>query len=190
MGVDDQIRSIENRLTTLEKERAGLLSELKNLRSQRDENKPAIPLGRPTLMKAPESNEDKADLFLTLFRGRENIYPKRWENNKTNRSGYAPVCENEWVKLICQKPTIKCGDCSHQKFSPLNALAVGTHLRGSATIGTYAIREDDTCTFLACDFDEASWQADLLAFCETARSLGINVAMERSRSGNGGHASS
>jgi superfamily II DNA or RNA helicase len=188
MGIDDQIRSIENRLTSLETERTGLLTELKNLRSQRDEHKPIALLGRPTLINAPESNEDKTDLFLTLFRGRENIYPKRWENNKTNRSGYAPVCENEWVKPICQKPTVKCGDCSYQKFTPLNALAVGAHLRGSATIGTYAIREDDTCTFLACDFDESSWQADLLAFCETAKSLGIDVAMERSRSGKGGHA--
>lgn len=188
MGVDDPIRLIENRLTALEKERIDLLIELKSLRAQRDEHRPVVLLGRPALMKTPESNEEKADLFLTLFRGREDIYPKRWENNKTNRSGYSPVCENEWVKPICQKPTIKCSDCSHQKFSPLNALAVGAHLRGSVTIGTYAIREDDTCSFLACDFDESSWQADLLAFCETAKSLGIDVAMERSRSGNGGHA--
>jgi superfamily II DNA or RNA helicase len=188
MGVDDPIRLIENRLTALEKERIDLLIELKSLRAQRDEHKPVVLLGRSTMMKTPESNEEKADLFLTLFRGRESIYPKRWENNKTGRSGYSPVCENEWVKPICQKPSIKCSDCSHQKFSPLNALAVGAHLRGSVTIGTYAIREDDTCSFLACDFDESSWQADLLAFCETAKSLGIDVAMERSRSGNGGHA--
>ncbi|MGZ3805901.1 MAG: TOTE conflict system archaeo-eukaryotic primase domain-containing protein, partial [Pseudobdellovibrionaceae bacterium] len=188
MGVDDQIRSAENRLAALEKERIDLLSELKNLRAQRDEQKPMLLLGRPTLMKTPETNEEKADLFLTLFRGRENVYPKRWENLKTGRSGYSPVCENEWVKPICQKPTIKCSDCNHQKFSPLNALAIGAHLRGSTTIGTYAIREDDTCPFLACDFDESSWQTDLLAFCETAKSFGIDVAMERSRSGNGGHA--
>ncbi len=133
MGIDDQIRSIEDRLTALEKDRASLLSDLKNLRAQRDEQKSVMLLGRPTLMKAPESNEEKADLFLALFRGREDIYPKRWENNKTNRSGYSPVCENEWAKPICQKPTIKCGG-RYQKFSPLNSLAVGAHLRGSATI--------------------------------------------------------
>lgn len=115
MGIDDQIRSIENRLTALEKDRTDLLVELKNLRAQRDDHKPTVLLGRPSLMKTPESNEEKADLFLTLFRGREDIYPKRWENNKTNRNGYSPVCENEWVKPICQKPTIKCSDCSHQK---------------------------------------------------------------------------
>ncbi len=188
MDIDDKIRSIENRLTALEQERIGLLGELKNLRVRRDDHSPVALLGRPSLMKTPESNEEKAELFLSLFRGREAIYPKRWENNKTGRSGYAPVCENEWVKPICQKPTIKCGECNHQKFLALNAVAVGAHLRGSVTIGTYAIREDDTCTFLACDFDESSWQADLLAFRETSGSLGIEVAMERSRSSKGGHA--
>ena len=83
---------------------------------------------------------------------------------------------------------IKCSDCTVQKFYPLNENAVASHLRGTATIGTYAIREDDTCTFLACDFDESSWQADLLAFRDTAKSFGIEAAMERSRSGKGGHA--
>lgn len=188
MATDDEIRSIENRLSALDQERSALLIDLKNLRSQRDSQKPAILLGRPTLMKTPESNEEKTDLFLTLFRGRESVYPKRWENTKTGKQGYSPVCENEWVKPICDKPKIKCADCCHQKFSALNSSAVATHLRGQATIGTYAIREDDTCTFLACDFDESSWQADLLAYCDTAKSFGIEAAMERSRSGKGGHA--
>jgi hypothetical protein len=188
MSIDDKIRTIENRLTSLDQERTKLLTVLKNLRSQRDSQKAVTLLGRPSLMKAPESNEEKAELFLSLFRGRESIYPKRWENNKTGKQGYSPVCENEWVKPICQKPKIKCAICDHQKFTPLNSMAVGGHLRGATTIGTYAIREDDTCKFLACDFDESSWQADLLAFHETAKSLGIEVAMERSRSGKGGHA--
>ncbi len=188
MVIDDQIRTIENKLTALEKERSRLLGELKSLRVAQDETSSVVKLGRPTLIGSPESNEEKTDLFLKLFRGRKNVYPKRWENNKTGKSGYSPVCENEWVKPICQKPKIKCGDCSHQKFMPLNDVAVGAHLRGAATIGTYAIREDDTCIFLACDFDESSWQSDLLAFSQTAQLLGIDVAMERSRSGKGGHA--
>lgn len=188
MAIDDQIRIIEDKLTALEKERSRLLGELKSLRVAQDETSSVVKLGRPTLIGSPESNEEKTDLFLKLFRGRKNVYPKRWENNKTGKSGYSPVCENEWVKPICQKPKIKCGDCSHQKFMPLNEVAVGAHLRGGATIGTYAIREDDTCIFLACDFDESSWQSDLLAFSQTAQLLGIDVAMERSRSGKGGHA--
>ena len=188
MGIDDQIRSVENRLTALEKERADLLVELKSLRIQRDSHKPVILLGRVAEVVAHVTNEAKAELFLSLFTGRADVYPKRWENSKTGKSGYSPVCENEWVKPICQKPVIKCSDCKHQKFSSLDTKAVSNHLRGAATIGTYAIRSDDTCIFLACDFDESSWQADLLAYKETAKYFGIDVAMERSRSGHGGHA--
>ncbi len=188
MSVEEKIRAIENRLTALEKERLALLTELSKLRSQRDNTKQIIPLGRSTLQKSPKTNDEKAELFLTLFRSRENIYPKRWENNKTGKSGYAPVCGNEWVNSVCLKPKIKCSDCNHQRFMPLNINSVSSHLKGLSTIGTYAIREDDTCTFLACDFDESSWQTDLIAYQETARSFGIDVAMERSRSGKGGHA--
>lgn len=187
MGIDDQIRSVENRLTALEKERGDLLTELKSLRIQRDSHTPVILLGRADVA-VPTTNEAKAELFLSLFAGRIDVYPKRWENNKTGKSGYSPVCENEWTKPICQKPVIKCTDCKHQKFSRLDTSAVSNHLRGDATIGTYAIRSDDTCIFLACDFDESSWQTDLLAYKQTAKSFGIDVAMERSRSGRGGHA--
>ena len=69
------------------------------------DQKSIVLLGRPALLKSPETNEEKADLFLTLLRSREDIFPKRWENNKTGKSGYAPVCDNEWVKPICQKPS-------------------------------------------------------------------------------------
>lgn len=188
MNIDEQIRHIENRLTALEKERADLFVQLKNLRIECDARQAVVQLGQPTLLHSPQTNEEKAELFLTLFRGRDDIYPKRWENNKTNKSGYSPVCENEWVNSICQKPKIKCSDCKYQKFLALDSSAVSNHLRGTSTIGTYAIRKDDTCKFLACDFDESSWQSDLLVFYETAKSFGIEVAMERSRSGKGGHA--
>ena len=73
MKFEEQIRKIEDRLTALEKERSGLLTELKNLRSQNGELTPKTLLGRPTLMAAPDSNEEKAELFLTLFRGRRSI---------------------------------------------------------------------------------------------------------------------
>jgi hypothetical protein len=77
MGIDDKIRSTENRLAALEKERTDLLTELKSLRTQRDELKPAAQLGQSTLMTIPITNEEKVELFLLLFRGRQDIYPKR-----------------------------------------------------------------------------------------------------------------
>jgi superfamily II DNA or RNA helicase len=47
---------------------------------------------------------------------------------------------------------------------------------------------DETCWFLAADFDKQSWQRDALAFLATCREKGVPAALERSRSGNGGHA--
>jgi len=87
MDINAQIRTIESRLTALEKDRSDLLGDLKNLRAQRDSHKPLTLLGRPALNNAPHTNEEKAELFLSLFRGREDVYAKRWENIKTGRSG-------------------------------------------------------------------------------------------------------
>lgn len=101
MGVDDQIRSIENRLTSLDQERSSLLSELKSLRTLRESQKPATLLGRPTLMNAPESNEEKTELFLTLFRSRESIYSRRWENNKTGKHWYFLMSWEDSLRIMC-----------------------------------------------------------------------------------------
>lgn len=46
---------------------------------------------------------------------------------------------------------------------------------------------DETCYFLAVDFDKAGWQADAVAFLHGCRRLGLVGALERSRSGCGGH---
>jgi superfamily II DNA or RNA helicase len=70
----------------------------------------------------------------------------------------------------------------------LDETAAQDHLQGRETIGTYAIRKDDSCVFLAADFDEDHWEKDVAAYIQAARELGILVALERSRSGKGGHA--
>ena len=192
MSDDNRLKDLEKKLATLDIERAKLILEINSLRShhikgKKSETVPDI-LGRVSLTIIPQSPQEKIDLFLKLFRCREDVYPKRWENLKTGKQGYSPVCDLEWVKPICQKPTIRCSDCQHQKFPPLDYFAVESHLKGHTTIGTYAIRADDTCSFLACDFDESSWKEDVLAYKQAARELGIEVYIERSRSGKGGHA--
>jgi hypothetical protein len=48
--------------------------------------------------------------------------------------------------------------------------------------------EDETCWFLAIDFDKSSWTEDVGAFAETCRAVDVPVAVERSRSGDGAHA--
>jgi len=187
-----ELEELEQELAELDSKRASLILKVNSLRNALACGEVARPLSplirRPVLAASPATNAEKVALFVKLFRCRENMYPKRWENQKTGKSGYAPVCRNEWVKPICQKPSIKCGECRHQNFSPFEESTVEAHLKGAMTIGTYAIREDDTCTFLTCDFDGAGWKEDALAYRQAAREVGIDVSIERSRSGNGAHA--
>lgn len=191
MEIDLNLAELEKKLAKLDSERAQLIVQISSLRnsqqSERKNNPPPL-LGRPASSRIPISPSEKIELFLNLFRCREDVYPKRWENTKTGKQGYSPSCDLEWVKPICQKPNIKCSDCVHQKFPKLDESAAELHLKGIQTIGTYAIRSDDTCNFLACDFDEKSWKEDIITYKDVAREMGLEVAMERSRSGNGGHA--
>jgi len=137
--------------------------------------------------------EAKIALFRSLFRGREDVYPRRFESRKTGRAGYSPVCSNEWVQGICEKPRIKCSECPHQRFLPLTDDAIGWHLRGQDNqgrdfvMGVYPMLLDETCLFLAADFDKTSWREDAAAVMQTCRQMSLPAALERSRSGKGGH---
>jgi len=135
----------------------------------------------------------KIALFRSLFRGREDVYPRRFESRKTGKGGYAPACGNEWVRGVCEKPRIKCADCPNRRFLPVTEEVIRWHLCGrDATgrdfvMGIYPMLQDETCWFLAVDFDREDWQADAVAFLEMCQQLALPAALERSRSGNGGH---
>jgi hypothetical protein len=136
---------------------------------------------------------EKVELFRQLFAGRPDVFPVRWENRKDGRTGYSPSCSNEWAKGICGKPKVKCGDCPHQAFIPYSEDIIDKHLRGGDArsidfvAGVYPLLQDETCWFLAADFDKESWADDTRALLATCRAKGIAAALERSRSGNGGH---
>lgn len=136
---------------------------------------------------------DKIALFQSLFRGREDIYPRRFENFKTQKSGYSPVCGNEWVRGICEKPRIKCLDCQFRRFLPNTDEVIQWHLSGKDArgrdfvMGLYSMLLDETCFFLVADFDKASWQKDAVAFLKTCQQMNLPAALERSRSGKGAH---
>ncbi len=139
------------------------------------------------------STAEKVALFRRLFRGRTDVYPVRWEGKTSGKSGYAPACANEWRAGVCEKPRIKCGDCSHRLLVPLTDSVIYDHLAGKQTVGVYPLLEDDTCYFLAVDFDEAEseeggWQQDAQAFMKSCEELGVPAALEISRSGHGAHA--
>jgi len=131
---------------------------------------------------------DKITLFRSLFRGRDDVYPRFWSSRKTGKSGYAPVCKNEWVPKICKKPIIKCSECPNRELVPLDNEIIRKHLLGVHIIGVYPMLRDETCYFLAVDFDKEDWVDNVFAFKETCLQEGVPVAVERSRSGNGAHA--
>lgn len=140
------------------------------------------------VVATPSSVGGKVALFRALFRGREDVFPKLWINRKTGVKGYSPVCANEWRPGVCEKPRVRCGACQHQAFVRVEDRVVIAHLRGQHVMGVYPLLPDETCWFLAADFDKHSWADDIAAFRETCEHLGVPVAIERSRSGNGAHA--
>jgi len=195
---DGRISELMARLTALERERAEIVAEINALRSVQNERTAAVkvvPSGRagdPTNRNSPI--EKKIALFRRLFRGRPDVFPIRWENRTTGRSGYAPACANEWQRGICEKPRVKCSACPNQAFLVVDDASIERHLRGTDAngapfvMGVYPMLADNTCSFLAADFDEGEWRRDAFAFRDSCERHGIPVAIERSRSGNGAHA--
>jgi superfamily II DNA or RNA helicase len=148
----------------------------------------AVAATAPEPTQSNLNTDEKVAVFRRLFRGRTDVYPVRWESQKTGKSGYAPACANEWRHGICNKPRIKCSDCSNRLLNPLSDAVIYKHLAGEHTVGVYPLLPDDTCHLLAVDFDEAEWEEDAKAFVHSCGELGVPVALEISRSGNGAHA--
>ena len=139
------------------------------------------------------SVDTKIRLFRKLFSGREDVFARRWYSKTTGKSGYQPVCENEWVEGICDKKAYKCSVCPNRKLLPLSDRAVYNHLAGKDeygrdAIGIYPMLPDDTCRFLCADFDDAEFEKDVAAYRSVCKELNLSVSIERSRSGNGAHA--
>jgi hypothetical protein len=103
----------------------------------------------------PRSPEEKVSLFRQLFRGRADVFPTRFVSRKTGKPGYAPACTNEFVRGVCELPKVKCGECPNQAFVPVDDATVLAHLQGREVMGAYPLLKDETCWFLAVDFDFA-----------------------------------
>ncbi len=129
----------------------------------------------------------KIKLFMSLFKGRDDVYAKRWENKNKGTSGYSPVCLNQWQSGVCGKPKNPCSKCKNKLYAALDEDVIENHLRGNIVVGIYPMLPDETCRFLAMDFDGADWQKDISALRDVCMEFNIPVAVERSRSGKGGH---
>ncbi len=129
---------------------------------------------------------EKIALFMSLFNGRSDVYARKWCSKK-GKSGYSPVCRNEWRPGVCDRPRMKCYKCPHKAHVPFSQTVVEFHLRGNLIAGIYPLLPGDTCHFLAMDFDEEGWEKDIAVIQRTCARFDIPVAVERSQSGNGGH---
>ncbi len=181
----EEVRALERQRDAAERKLRRLESEFKALEAPRpsfrfDSSGSESPV--------PTTAAEKIALFRSLFRGRDDVFPRLWKNTRTGRTGYAPTCGNEWVRGICEKPRIRCGECPNQAFLAVCDRVIRDHLQGGHVIGVYPLLPDETCWFLAADFDKQDWTADIAAFRDACNSAGLPVAVERSRSGDGAHA--
>ena len=184
-----KIREEEAHLADIDAERREHSRRLSELREELSAKiHPGGSVGEPTGGSASQrSNQEKITLFRSLFQGRPDVFPKFWQNQKKQTNGYAPACGNEWVRGVCEKPRVRCGECPHQAFLPVTDHVIKGHLQGRHVVGVYPLLEDHTCRFLAIDFDGKSWADDVTAFVESSGKLGVTAAVERSRSGKGAH---
>ena len=133
------------------------------------------------------SSEEKIQIFMNAFKGRTDLYAKRWTSNKTGKSGYSPVCKNEFSLCKCDKPRVKCSECPYRELLPLTEDVVKKHLKGKITIGIYPLLPGDLCNFLAIDFDKSTYEKDVISFWNICDELDVPIYVEKSRSGNGAH---
>ena len=181
-------------------ERQQLLERIKELEAENTELRKRLGEDVTPTEKKPTamqnlSLQEKVDLFRSLFKGREDVFARRWYSKTSGKAGYQPVCQNEWTPM-CDKRTFKCADCPNRHFSPLTDNDIYRHLEGKDAdgrdvIGLYVLNEDNTCHLLCTDFDdkncEHGYKNDVLAFIDVCRSWNIPCSVECSRSGNGAH---
>ncbi len=129
---------------------------------------------------AKSSPEEKVRLFLSLFRGREDIYAVRWEG-RDGKAGYSPASRRVWGQPLAKNAK------ESKEYFPLTEHVIHDHLTGKITAGVYPLLADETCWFLAADFDKTTWQEDVRACLQTCSEWKVPALLERSRSGRGGH---
>jgi hypothetical protein len=121
--------------------------------------------------QSPFSKTDKITLFHKLFIGNELAYAKHWISKDGLKKGYAPVTK-----------TFRGSD-----YIPVNDFVIQQHLEGKIRMGTYAVKNQSMCSFLAIDLDKSSFITDARVINEVCRSMDIIPYFELSKSGNGIH---
>jgi len=135
------------------------------------------------------TSQEKINIFKNIFCGRKDVFAIHWEKADKSISGYTPACLNEWKPDLCYKlQRQKCKDCPNSKYAELNEYYISLHLQGQKILGIYPLLESNESYFVAADFDDKNWDKDILKFYNKCQEYNLPVYIERSKSGNGGHA--
>ena len=126
-----EISALKDRLSSLNQERSAIADRLGVLEHAQIAEATRHPTRLTARVTAASSAAAKITLFRSLFRGREEVFPRRWENAQSGKAGYSPVCRNEWVRGVCGKPQVKCGECPNQAFVPFGDDVLRSHLIGA-----------------------------------------------------------
>ena len=118
MDIQEQLRSALKEIDRLKNENIQLKKALDKARGSSTSSSRPTNITKTAADFTPKERA-AISLFMNLFRGRSDVFAQRWESSTTSKSGYSPVCENEWDKELCRKPKIKCQDCSNRLFSTL-----------------------------------------------------------------------
>ena len=138
----------------------------------------SAPVAAPGLVTMSSPLADKLTLFADRFRARSDVYAVRWENSRKGTSGWAPAVAGGWRKGM---------DRRRAAYLPLTADVLYEHLAADVFLGLYPLLTDNTCWFLAADFDGPAAMLDALAYCKAARANAVPAALEISQSGRGAH---
>lgn len=136
------------------------------------------------------NRNDRLRIYMDYFKGRTDVYPYKYFNKKLNKDSFAAFnCFNKFnYSCPITKGKMCNSNCSFYSPIPLTKEIIYNHLSQSKkAIGLYPILDDNTCYFLAIDFDDDYWFENLLSVYRSANKHGISCLMERSQSGNGGH---
>jgi DNA primase small subunit len=194
---NEQLRKENAKLSELVKSIVEVGEETKSVETNSDskDTKPVFQ-EKKLIVTSCLSLEEKVTLFSSLFKGREDVFAKRWYSKASGKSGYQPVCLNEWNRQFCNKKKYKCAQCPNRHFKNLEYEDIYKHLEGKDTdgcdvIGIYVVLNGNQCNFLCVDFDDKQcaygYKNDVLVFVDVCKSWDIPCSIERSRSGNGAH---
>lgn len=181
-GVADEVDGLRREVAALRADKARLLRLLELSPGQARPPGPAqtgLFERAPGPVHAGSEPAVKVAFYRALFAARSDVYAQRWENARTNRSGWVPAVAGGWRKGSRH---------GERAYLPLTAQVLTAHLSGEVHIGLYPLLDGDECWWLAADFDGPAAMLDALSYVKAARAVGASAALEVSRSGTGAHA--